>query len=117
MATNANDIGKFLEMLARRNEPCTYSRLIEEFPDLPPLTGAWLSHPLCDIFGQLDAQDNAGCRPFRTALVFAKETSIPGQGFFDMLAIYRKQKIGKEQKIELWDKEMKALRSFYAVPK
>ena len=113
MTTTTNQIGEFLERQARKNCPVTYGRVLEEFPDLPPLTGAWLSHPLCDIFGQLDAQDHAAGRPFRTALVFAKETSIPGQGFFDTVARFRKQKISKNQQIDVWDKEMKAIKAYY----
>lgn len=113
MTTKADQIGEFLEAQARKNCPLTYGQLLEAFPDLPPLTGAWLSHPLCDIFGQLDAQDHAAGRPFRTVLVFAKETSIPGQGFFDTLARYRKQKIAKSQQIDVWVKEIKAIKAYY----
>jgi hypothetical protein len=109
----ANQVGKFLESQARKNCPVTYAQVLEQFPDLPPLTGAWLSHPLCELFGQLDAQDHGAGRPFRTALVYAKETSIPGQGFFDTLAKYRNQRIGKGQQIEVWDKEMKAVKAYY----
>ena len=113
MTTTATQIGKFLESQACKNCPMTYGQVLEKFPDLPPLTGAWLSHPLCEMFGQLDAEDFAAGRPFRTALVYAKETSIPGQGFFDTLARYRKQKISKNQQIDIWDKEMKAIKAYY----
>jgi hypothetical protein len=61
-------------------------QLIAHFPDLPPLTEYWRSHPLCSIFGELDDEDRLKKRPLRTALVFAKETGRPGQGFFDTIS-------------------------------
>jgi len=77
------------------------------------LNGAWLSHPLCDIFGQLDAQDHAAGRPFRTALVYARDLSVPGQGFFDTIAAYRKKKIGKGQQLDVWMAEVNAVKAYY----
>jgi hypothetical protein len=68
MPTTASDVAKFLEEQARLGEPITYTQVIIHFPELPKLTEAWLSHPLCDMFG-LDAQDHAEGRPFRTAMV------------------------------------------------
>lgn len=115
MTTTSKQIGEFLEGQARENCPVTYGRVLEEFPDLPPLTAAWLSHPLCELFGQLDAQDHAAGRPFRTALVYAKETSIPRQGYFETVARYRKQKTTKNQQIDFWNKELKAIKTYCEV--
>jgi hypothetical protein len=98
---------------ARRGEPITYGQVLQQFPDLPEMSGAWLSHPLCEIFGHLDAQDHAAGRPFRTALVYARDLSVPGQGFFDMLGGYRKKRIGKGQQLEVWLAEVDAVKSHY----
>jgi hypothetical protein len=56
VTTTARDIGAFLEEQARKGEPITYGQVLDHFPDLPELKGAWLSHPLCDMFEQLDAR-------------------------------------------------------------
>ena len=85
--------------------PITYTNVVRSFPDLPPLTGAWRSHPLCTIFGDLDIEDDRNKRPFRTALVFAKETGRPGEGFFEMI---------ESQTDKVWTNELKALIDHYA---
>jgi hypothetical protein len=56
MKTTVRDIGQFLEQQAKRGRPITYQEVINQFPDLPPLTEYWKSHPLCDIFGELDGR-------------------------------------------------------------
>jgi hypothetical protein len=81
--TTIKEVGQHLKQQATLGTPITYTDVIRRFPDLPMLTGAWRAHPLCGIFGELDDEDNVRKRPFRTALVFAKETGRPGQGFFD----------------------------------
>jgi hypothetical protein len=113
MRTTVSDVGSYLEKQARQGEPITYAQVIDRFPDLPMLTEAWLSHPLCDIFGQLDAQDHAEGRPFRTAMVYAKELSIPGKGFFDTLSKYRKKSIPKSQQLDVWLAEVNAVKAYY----
>jgi len=90
-----------------------YAQVIDHFPDLPKLTEAWLSHPLCDNFGQLDAQDHAAGRPFRTAMVYAKELSVPGKGFFDTLSKYRNKMIHNSQQLDVWVAEVNAVKAYY----
>jgi hypothetical protein len=65
MPITSGDVAKFLDEQARLGEPITYTHVIVHFPDLPKLTEAWLSHPLCEIFGMPDEQDHAEGRPFR----------------------------------------------------
>jgi hypothetical protein len=77
----SREIASFLEDSAKTRTPIFYSDLSRKF-GLPPVTDAWTSHPLRAIFGELDLEDQEQNRPFRTALVIAKETSIPGNGFF-----------------------------------
>ncbi len=60
-----------------------YSDLTAEFEDLPSLSGAWRSHPLCRIFDELDREDADFNRPFRTAIVVNRETFQPGPGFYE----------------------------------
>lgn len=112
MQTAASDVASFLEEQARHGEPITYSQVIGHFPDLPKVTEAWLSHPLCDIFGQLDAQYHAEGRPFRTAMVYARELSIPGKGFFDTLTKYRKKSIPRNQQLDVWVAEVNAVKAY-----
>ena len=85
------DIGSFLEDRARRLDgeaPIFYSDLAAHF-GLPPVTDAWFTHPLCDMFEQLDQEDERLERPFRTALVISKERSMPGAGFFKTIVRLR----------------------------
>jgi hypothetical protein len=114
VTTTAKDIGAFLEEQARKGEPITYGRqVVEHFPDLPPLTDAWLAHPLCDMFGQLDAKDHAAGLPFLTAFVYGKQASMPGDGFFKTILNYRKKKIGPNQRMTYWLTEVQAVKERY----
>jgi hypothetical protein len=91
MATTAKDVGRYLEQRLRehgRDALITYGELVAAFDDLPALTGAWAAHPLCDIFGDLDDDDAALNRPYRTAIVVSQRNGIPGPGFFKMYAKY-----------------------------
>jgi hypothetical protein len=112
--TTIKQVGQYLEEQAKLGEPITYSQVIKRFPDLPPLTAAWRSHPLCGIFGELDDEDNIKKRPFRTALVYAKETGRPGQGFFDTVTRMRNEPILKSEQDKVWTEELKALIEHYA---
>ena len=114
--TTTRDLAEFLEEQARQSEPITYSDVIVNFPDLPPLTEAWLSHPLCSIFGELDREDFTNNRPFRTALVFGKESGLPGNGFFQMLERYRGRKLRKDEHLTVWLAELDAIKKFYSKP-
>ena len=90
MATSKSlsEIGPFLEERARQGAPIFYNDLAKPF-GLPPVTEAWFSHPLCNVFATLDDADQAKGRPFRTALVVSRERGIPGEGFFKTLAELR----------------------------
>src|ERR1035437_937133 len=96
---NVGEVGTFLEGIAASGNPITYGDVIARFPDLSPLTGAWLSHPLCGIFDELDVQDAAAKRPFRTAMVIAKERNMPGPGFFRTLSRLRNLQILKSEEL------------------
>jgi hypothetical protein len=111
--TTIKDVGQFLEQQAKLGTPITYSEVIRKFPDLPPLTAAWRSRPLCGIFGELDDEDNLKKRPFRTALVFAKETGRPGQIFFDTMQNLRGVTVLKAEQDKVWVAELGALTTYY----
>jgi hypothetical protein len=113
MTTNIKDIGQYLEAQAKIGTPITYGQIIKRFPDLPPLGPHWKSHPLCSIFGDLDREDHREGRPFRTALVYAVETSKPGQGFFETITQLRNQTILKSDQDQVWTKELKAVINHY----
>jgi hypothetical protein len=113
METTIKQVGQYLEGQAKAAKPVTYSEVIRTFPDLPPLGPHWKSHPLCAIFGDLDNEDRIKQRPFRTALVFAKETGRPGQGFFDTMTNLRHMTILKSEQDSVWTTELKAVIAFY----
>jgi hypothetical protein len=113
VTTTINDIGKYLEKHAKIGEPVTYGQLLSQFPALPPLDGNWRSHPLCSMFGELDDDDHRHGRPFRTAMVFAKETGRPGQGFFDTVSSLRNKTILKGEQDLVWLAEVSALTAHY----
>ena len=110
MQTSVRDVGIFLEKQAKIGAPITYQKVVERFPDLGPLTEFWRSHPLCSIFGELDAEDHRNGRPFRTALVCAKQTGKPGHGFFETVSPLRNQPISDQNEDEVWVSEFNALR-------
>jgi hypothetical protein len=112
--TTMKEVGQYLEEQAKLGTPITYTDVVRRFIDLPPLTGAWRSHPLCTVFGDLDVEDDRNKRPFRTALVFAKETGRPGQGFFDAIMSLRNTTILKSEQDRVWTDELKAVIAFYA---
>ena len=113
METTIRDVGQYLEGQAKLGQPITYTDVIRKFPDLPPLGAHWKSHPLCDIFGELDNEDHVKRRPFRTALVFAKDTGMPGQGFFQAMTNLRGKTILKSEQDKVWTDELKALLNHY----
>jgi hypothetical protein len=111
MPTTSSDVGKFLEERAKLGEPVYYSDVLSRFPDLPPITGEWMLHPLCRFFGNLDAEDQGNSLPFRTALVIAEQTMIPGQGFFDTFIKLRGPLT--DNKTMTWVKEFNRLINHY----
>jgi hypothetical protein len=70
-------------------------------------------HPLCFTFGELDDEDHRKGRPFRTALVYAKETTRPGQGFFDTITALRNKPIDRGQHDKVWTDELNAVFAHY----
>jgi len=82
MATTWQDIGRrYLEQQLRakgRDAVMTYGELLAVFPDLPEFTGSWPSHPLCDMFRELDIEDASLGRLFRTAVALSKDDRLPG---------------------------------------
>jgi len=111
MTTTASDVGQFLEEKAKLGEPVYYSDVLNRFPDMPPFTGEWMLHPLCRMFGELDDEDKNKRLPFRTALVIAKQTMMPGQGFFDRLIKLRGPLT--EDKMTTWVKEFRSVLEHY----
>jgi hypothetical protein len=110
---SAQTVDKFLEQQAKLQQPITYGRVLEEFRGLPSFDGIWRNHPLCDIFGEIDAEDDSAGRPFRTALVHVAG-SVPGDGFFKMLELYRGITVSnRKQKDAVWIAELKALLAYY----
>ena len=111
-----NQLGEFLENRAKRCEPIFYNELAMIF-GLPPVTEAWSSHPLCELFDTLDVADQQAGSPFRTALVVGKQTSIPGDGFFKTLNRLRNTPYpirDELKKMEIWKGEFDRLIDFYA---
>jgi hypothetical protein len=111
---DVRELGAFLEQVAATGNPITYSEVVQHFSDLPPLNGAWASHPLCHLFGELDRDDNRHGRPFRTAMVVSREKNIPGDGFFKTLAELRGTAIIKADQEEVWVSELQKVISKYA---
>ena len=97
----------------------TYGELLRAFPDLPEFTGAWSAHPLRDMFGELDVEDAALGRPFRTAAVVSQDDRVPGGGFFKMYVKYcdKKAKIRTDiDRITVHQKVLKELAKHYGHP-
>ena len=85
-----------------------YSVLVSDF-GLPPLHGTWAGHPLERAFDALDEEDARAGRPFRTSVVFNKETKMPGDGYFK--SIFRLKGISAKsdmQRLEVFSEELKA---------
>ena len=79
-----NELARYLEQRARMGQPVYYGEVASHFgitEDLHP----WQANPLCSAFGKLDEEDAKLGRPFRTSMVIAQRTNMPGQGFFTSL--------------------------------
>lgn len=119
MTTTWQDIGRFLEQQLREkgiDAVMTYGELLEVFSDIPEFNGAWLSHPLCDMFEQLDVEDASFGRPFRTSVVVSQNDRIPGAGFFKMYLKFRdpKAKIRTDiDRITVHQRELRAVAAHY----
>lgn len=82
-------IATFLENTAKKQQVVYYGDLAAMF-HMPPIHG-WNSHPLRQIFDQLDQEDANLNRPFRTVVVWSKDGTRlgPGSGFYEALEKYR----------------------------
>lgn len=66
----------------RSEAPITYGDLAEVL-GLEPFRGPdWGNHPLSRILGELNREDNAAGRPFRSVLVIGSRTGYSGHSFF-----------------------------------
>lgn len=79
-------VGEILQERARsRLEPeptITYGELVTRV-GLQPFTGPdWQNHPLSRILGELNDEDHAANRPFRSVLVVNAKTKVSGDSFF-----------------------------------
>lgn len=100
------------ESAAKKGRTLYYSTLVSEF-GLPPLDGAWSSHPLSAAFDRLDREDAENGRPFRTSVVIAKELNRPGDGFFKSLFDFNGISAKSEsQKMEVFTREFTAASQF-----
>lgn len=105
-------IAAHLERAAKQQKTVFYGDLTAHF-GLPPLDGAWSSHPLAAVFGVLDQEDAIAKRPFRTAVVVRREDRVPGDGFFQALELLRGIKArNSDKKLEVFIAELKAVYAF-----
>jgi hypothetical protein len=106
-------IGTHLEQIARLGKTVTYGALVSQF-GLPPLDGAWTSHPLSYVFELLDQQDAIAGRPFRTSVVVSAMEGRPGAGFFKSLERLRGVSGPNcgDAKQAAWIAELKAAHSY-----
>jgi len=120
MSPEAKAVGAYLEArVVKRgiNAVLTYTELASHFK-MPAMTNAWLSHPLAAIFNELDEDDHAKSRPFRTVLVYAVSLSTPGDGFFETVRRLRFPKKTKlfrteAEKLRIYSDELQALVQHY----
>lgn len=126
MSPTAADIGEFLVDRVRRrgiNGVLYYNDVALQF-GLPPMDGAWMSHPLCGYFHELDVDDHEAGRPFRTTLVIVRPNSttvkpqIPGAGYFTTVGTLRFPNQAQPfrsdtDKEKFFNAELAALAQFY----
>ena len=114
MSPDAQRVAAHLEERVRRrgiNAVIFYNKLADEL-GFPPVTDAWFSHPFAAIFGELDDDDHAKKKPFRTALVITEKTTYPGDGFWTMVLRLRFPKKTKFTEMEMqtfYSDELQAL--------
>ena len=103
-----DELARYLEEKAKTKRTVYYSELVSRFR-LPPLDGAWMGHPLQRAFDTLDREDAEAHRPFRTSLVIAKETYMPGDGYFKSLFELKGMSAKSEkQRLEVFTQELSA---------
>lgn len=103
-----DELAAYLESKAKSKRTVFYSDLVTHFA-LPPLDDAWIDHPLARAFAVLDQQDADAKRPFRTSVVIAKETNMPGSGYFKSLSALKGVRTNTEkQRLEVFARELQA---------
>lgn len=108
MPLQLDQLARYLEGKARAKKPVTYREVVDHF-ELEPLTEAWTTHSLAGAFEQLDQQDANADRPFRTAMVYSKERSMPGPGFFHSLETRKGiVALNDDRRLEVYTHEYKA---------
>ena len=118
MSPDAIRVADYLQSRLKKhgiNGVVYYNKLAADL-GMPPVTDAWFSHPLCGIFEELDLEDHAKGRPFRTALVITEKSKFPGDGFFEMvrkLRFPRKTKFSEKEILTLYSTELQSLASLY----
>ncbi len=111
-------VGALLEELVRKlggNAYIYYGDLAAQL-SLPPITDAWFTHPLCNIFEQMDVEDANLGRPLRTVLVISRERKMPGEGFFKTyLQLHPHVRPPKTdlEKMKLYIDELNRVSSYY----
>lgn len=118
MSPDAAIVAAHLEGRVRRrgiNAVVTYNELATAL-GFAPVTDAWSSHPFSSIFDELDVEDHALGRPFRTALVITQETKYPGEGFWTMvlrLRFPKKTRFSDKERMTLYSQELQGLVQCY----
>ena len=107
-----NELARYLEQRAIEKRPVYYGEVVNHFgirEDLHP----WQANPLCQAFGKLDREDAVKKRPFRTSMVIAQGTNMPGQGYFTALHELRGIVANNEMKrLEVFTKEINAAMAY-----
>jgi hypothetical protein len=118
MSPDATKVARYLENRAKKhglNGVVYYNKLAADL-GMPPVTDAWMSHPLSSIFGELDDEDHALKHPFRTALVITERTKFPGDGFWAMalrLRFPKKTKFSAKEMLIFYTTELQELARKY----
>ena len=103
-----SNISQYLIQVLQKKGITYYGDLITHF-GLSELNGIWRSHPLCQIFADLDHEDAQANRPFRTSVVIGRQTNMPGDGFFETLQQLKQinDPVNTEARVAVWLKELK----------
>jgi hypothetical protein len=102
----------------RAEAPITYGDFAEVL-GLEPFRGPdWNNHPMSWILGQLNDEDHAAGRPFRSVLVINSQSRISGPNFFGAVARLRFDgvPVPDEQWRQFWSDEFARLLRHYHNP-
>ena len=118
VSPDAEKVAAYLESRVRKRgiNGVVYYNQLASLLGFPPVTDAWLSHPFAGIFDELDNDDHAKKKPFRSALVIAERTTQPGEGFWAMvlrLRFPKKTRFSEKERIKFYADELQALVQCY----